>query len=198
MRPWKSSPSHVRNRPRECSHCETAAKDKGVTKLITKWHARLNPNLPRVGVWDNTLMLTPREPFARVAQALGKTGKPVDLVCGLTPNGVEETELQWRIGQFPQVRLTPARLECNTEQELPRSFDCLHRRATSSRTGRNTAPRPWSTEQKPQQKPENEFGACGLRASKDVVWFTPHDWEDRLPYVNHATGWTAGDLASLR
>jgi hypothetical protein len=40
--------------PRECSHCETAAKGKGVTKLIRKWQAKLNDELPRVEVWDNT------------------------------------------------------------------------------------------------------------------------------------------------
>lgn len=54
-------------------------------------------------MWDNILMLTPRQHFVRVAQALQETEKPVDLVCGLMANGVEETELHWRIGWLAGV-----------------------------------------------------------------------------------------------
>ena len=32
----------------------------------------------------------------------------------------------------------------------------------------------------------------------EVVPFTPHDWEDRQPYVNRETGWTADDLRLIR
>ena len=111
--------------PRECSHCETAAKGKGVTRLLRKWRAQLNPKLPQVEVWDNTLMLTPRDHFVDVARVLREAGKPVDLVCGLTPNGVEEAELNWRVELLAGIRLMPTRLECNMEQELPRFLRLL-------------------------------------------------------------------------
>ena len=106
--------------PRECSHCESAAQGKGVTKLITKWRSQLNPELSRVEVWDNTLMLTPRAHFRGVADELREIWKPVDFVCGLAPGGVEEAELYWRINRLSRVRLLPARLECNQMEDLPR------------------------------------------------------------------------------
>jgi hypothetical protein len=184
--------------PRECSHCETAAKGKGVTKLITKWRAQLIATLPRVEVWDNTLMLTPREHFTGVAQSLEAIEKPVDLVCGLTPNGVEETELQWRIGQLAGVRLMPARLECNMEHDLPRFFRLLAR--TRSVFGTRTDYRAFAVvngTESPAKAREriSRMRSEGVRV--DVVCFTPHDWEQRQPYVNREAGWTADDLASL-
>src|SRR5262249_12978752 len=111
--------------PRECSHCETAARGKGITRLITTWRSQLNSDLSRIEVWDNTLMLTPREHFNEVAYHLSKTEKPVDFVCGLAPGGVEETELQRRISQLSEVQVSPARLECNLMDDLPRFFRLL-------------------------------------------------------------------------
>ncbi len=111
--------------PRECDHCETAARGKGVTRLVDNWHRQLNPRLPRVEVWDNTLMLTPREHFAKVTQVLGDAGKPVDLVCGIMPGGVNERELSWRISQLSDVRLSAIRLECNVVHDLPRFLQAV-------------------------------------------------------------------------
>jgi hypothetical protein len=31
----------------------------------------------------------------------------------------------------------------------------------------------------------------------DVVPFTPHDWEDRRPYVNREMGWRAENIFSI-
>lgn len=185
--------------PRECSHCETAVRGKGVTKLITNWGAHLNAQLPRVEVWDNTLMLTPRGHFVRVAQTLQETEKPVDLVCGLMPNGVEETELHWRIGQLAGVQLLPARLECNVEDELPRFFRLLSR--TRSVFGENTEYRAFAVVNGTEPPLKARERIERLRAEGvqvDVVCFTPHNWEHRRPYVNHAAGWTADDLAAIR
>ena len=64
--------------------------------------------------------VTPRVHFRGVADELREIGKPVDFVCGLAPGGVEEAELYWRISQLSEVRLLPARLECNLTVALPR------------------------------------------------------------------------------
>jgi hypothetical protein len=184
--------------PRECSHCETAAKGKGVTKLITKWRAQLSRELPRVEVWDNTLMLTPREHFVSVVQELAGSGKPVDLVCGLTPNGIEETELHWRISQLDRVQLMPARLECNAEDELPRFFRLLAQ--TRSVFGDRTEYRAFAIVNgtEPPVKARERIRRMRAKGVQvDVVRFTPHDWEDRQPYVNRETGWMAHDLSSI-
>ena len=106
--------------PRDFSHCETAVRGRGVTKLLTRWHSQLNLDLPRVEVWDNTPMLTPRPHFTGVARWLSEIGKPADFVCGITPAGVEERELRWRINQRANVRLQLARLECNRVEDLAR------------------------------------------------------------------------------
>jgi hypothetical protein len=185
--------------PRECSHCERTAKGKGVTKLIRNWRAHLNAELPRIEVWDNTLMLTPREHYMRVAQALQETKKPVDLVCRLTPNGVEETELHWRFGQLAGVQLTPARLECNVEDDFPR-FSRLLARAHCV-FGKKTEYRAFAVvngTESPLKAREriDRLRAAGVQV--DVVCFTPHDWEHRGPYVNHEAGWTADELAAVR
>ena len=176
----------------------TKATVKGVTKLITSWRAHLSAKLPRVEVWDNTLMLTPREHFVRVAQVLAETEKPVDLVCGLMPSGVEETELHWRIGQLAGVQLRPARLECNVEDELPRFFRLLAR--TRDVFGEKTEYRAFAVVNGTESPLKASARIDRLRAEGvqvDVVRFTPHDWEHRRPYVNHAAGWTADDLAAV-
>ncbi len=144
-------------------------------------------------------MLTPREHFVRVAQALEEAEKPVDLVCGLMPNGVEETELHWRIAQLAGVRLVPARLECNGEDELPRFFRLLSR--TRSVFGENTQYRAFAVVNGTEPPLKARERVDRLRAEGvqvDVVCFTPHNWEHRRPYVNHAAGWTADDLAAVR
>ena len=181
--------------PREYSHCETAAAGKGVTRLITNWRVQLNPKLPRVEVWDNTLMLTPRYHFVRVAQALGDTEKPVDLVCGLTPNGVEETELHWRIRQLARVRLTPARLECNTEQELNRFCRLLaHTRSVFTNTTEYRAFAVVNGTEGPAKAKERIQRMQAEGVEVDVVRYTPHHWEHRQTYVNREMGWTDEDL----
>jgi hypothetical protein len=185
--------------PRECTHCETAAKGKGVTRLITNWRVQLNPKLPRVEVWDNTLMLTPREHFMRVAQAFGEAEKPVDLVCGLAPNGVEEAELCWRIGQLACVNLRPVRLECNKEEELPRFYRLLAyaRRIFRGRTEYRAFAVVNGAEAPPKARERiQHMRSQGVEV--DVVRYTPHDWEDRRPFVNRETGWTTDDLTSLQ
>jgi hypothetical protein len=110
--------------PRECSHCESAARGKGITKLIAKWRSQLNPEFSRIEVWDNTLMLTPRIHFRGVTDELREIGKPVNFVCGFAPGGVEETELYGRIKQLSGVRLVPARLECSLMEDCRGSPGC--------------------------------------------------------------------------
>jgi hypothetical protein len=184
--------------PRECTHCETATKGKGVARLIARWHTQLNPKLPRVEVWDNTLMLTPRGHFTQVSHVLSKAGKPVDLVCGLTPNGIDEAELRWRIGQFSQVWLTAARLECNSGPELPRFFRLLeHTRSTFHDRTQYRAYAVVNGEENPARARERIQRMRAEGVEVDVVRFTPHDWENRQPYVNRETGWTENNLASI-
>jgi hypothetical protein len=36
--------------PRECSHCESGQKGKGIARLIGNWQAHLDYNLPRIEV----------------------------------------------------------------------------------------------------------------------------------------------------
>jgi len=185
--------------PRECSHCETAARGKGVTRIIANWRIQLNSKLPRIEVWDNTLMLTPREHLVRVGQALSATEKPVDLVCGLTPNGVEEAELRWRIGQLAWVRLAPARLECNMEEELPR----FHRLLAHTRSifGDNTKYRAFAVVNGAEAPAKASERIQRMRAEGvevDIVPYTPHYWEERGTYANRESGWTTDDLASFQ
>jgi hypothetical protein len=185
--------------PRECSHCEAAAIGKGITRLIKNWHAQLNRKLPRVEVWDNTLMLTPRDHFGRVIQALGEAGKPVDLVCGMAPKGVEETELRWRILQMASVDLSPARLECNTEQELERFRRLLaHARSVFRDYTEYRAFAVINGTELPgkARKRIQRMRAEGVEV--DIVRYTPHDWDRREPYVNHEMGWTHEDLTSFQ
>jgi hypothetical protein len=184
--------------PRECGHCETAAKGKGVTKLITRWYAQLNPALSRVEVWDNTLMLTPREHYSRVAERLKTLDKPVDFVCGLTPGGVDEAELHWRINELAGVKLLPTRLECNQVEDLPRFSRLLA--YTRSVFGDRTSYRSFAvvnSTESPSKARERitQMEAEGVEV--DVVCFTPHDWERSQPYVNSGAGWTTTAIESF-
>lgn len=184
--------------PRECSHCATAFKGKGVTRLIRNWRLHLNADLPRVEVWDNTLMLTPREHFTAVAQVLEQSQKPVDLVCGLVPNGVEETELFWRIDQLAGVQLRPARLECNKKDELPRFFRLLAR--ARNVFGDRPEYRAFAVINGSESPVDARTRIDRLRAEGvqvELVCFTPHDWEHRRRFVNHAAGWAAEDLLTI-
>jgi hypothetical protein len=184
--------------PRECTHCETAAQGKGVTKLITKWHSQLNPGLSRIEVWDNTLMLTPRGHFSNVADKLREIAKPVDFVCGLAPGGVEETELRWRINLLSGVPLLPARLECNLLKDFPRFSRLLAH--TRSVFGDKTRYRSFAVVNG-SEDPANAKERIGRMEAEgvevDVVCFTPHDWEQPRFYVNGDTGWTLTDVATF-
>jgi hypothetical protein len=184
--------------PRECSHCETAAQGKGVTRLITKWRSQLNLKLSRVEVWDNTLMLTPREHFLGVAKRIKEIDKPVDFVCGLTPGGVEETELRWRIGQLAEVHLLPARLECNRVDDFPRFCRLLS--YSRSVLGNKTRYRSFAVvngTEDPLSATERIRRMEAEGVEVDVVCFTPHDWEGPQPYVNRSAGWTSADIESF-
>jgi hypothetical protein len=185
--------------PRECSHCETAARIKGATKLITKWHEHLNPHLPRVEVWDNTLFLTPRDHFRDVTQRLGDIDKPVDFVCGITPSGVDETELYWRLEQLAQVRVIPARLECNCVEDLPRFFRLLKHARTVLSPG--TCFRAFAVVNGTEDPAIAETRINQMRAEIidiDIICFAPHNWQKSRPYVNKATGWSLANIERLQ
>jgi hypothetical protein len=184
--------------PRECSHCEAAVRGKRVTKLITKWQCQLNPGLPRVEVWDNTLMLTPREHFRSVAKRLSEIQKPVDFVCGLAPGGVEEAELFWRISHLSEIQLQPARLECNQIEDLPRFFRLLaHSRSIFDDTTRYRAFAVVNGAENPQNANERIRRMQAQGMAVDVVWFTPHDWESLQPYLNRRHGWTSEEIGRI-
>lgn len=177
--------------PRECAHCETGVRGKGVTKLIGKWREHLRPHLPRIEVWDNTLFLTPRDHFCNVAEKLAESEKPVDFVCGIAPGGVEEAELYWRLEQLAQVRVSPARLECNSVEDLPR-FTRLLRHARSV-LNRDTQFRAFAVVNGTEDPLTAQSRIDKMRAKNidiDIVCFTPHNWHRSGPYVNKATGWT--------
>ena len=185
--------------PRECTHCETATRGKGVTKLIRKWHDHLQAQLPRIEVWDNTLPLTSREHFCDVAKRLGETEKLVDIVCGIAPGGVDEAELHWRIDRLTPVQLAPARLECNLLEDLPRFFRLLgHARAAFGNSVRFRAFAVVNGTESPQaaQSRIDQMAAEGIEI--DPVCFTPHNWHGSQPYVNKATGWTLMDIERFR
>jgi hypothetical protein len=185
--------------PRECAHCETGARGKRVTKLIPKWHEHLQAQLPRIEVWDNTFALTSRDHFCDVAKRLGETGKPVDIVCGITPGGVDEAELHWRIDRLTPVQLAPARLECNSLEDLPRFFRLLrHARAAFGNNVRLRAFAVVNGTENPQtaQSRIDQMVAEGIEI--DPICFTPDNWHGSQPYVNKATGWTLMDIERFR
>jgi hypothetical protein len=185
--------------PRECTHCETGARGKRVTKLIPKWHEHLQAQLPRIEVWDNTLALTSRDHFCDVAKRLSETGKPVDIVCGITPGGVDEAELHWRIDRLTPVQLAPARLECNSLEDLPRFFRLLrHARSAFGNSARLRAFAVVNGTENPQtaQSRIDQMVAEGIEI--DPICFTPHNWHGSQPYVNKATGWTLMDTERFR
>jgi len=185
--------------PRECSHCETAARGKGVTKLVSNWPSQLNPVLPRVELWDNTVMLTPREHFSSVARQLGATEKPVDFVCGLAPGGVEEAELRWRISQLADVRVLPARLECNLTEDLPRFRRLLaHTRSVFGDSSRYRAFAVINGWENPLEARDRVRQMEATGVDVDVVCYTPHDWEESKPYINTDMGWTQADVESFK
>lgn len=184
--------------PRECGHCSAAARGKGVTKLVPGWARQLDRALSRVEVWDNTLMLTPRTHFAEVAARLRESGKPVDLVCGLAPGGVDEPELGWRISTLAGVRLVPVRLECNRLEDLPRFRRLLLQARAAFGTGAEYRAFAVVNGSEPPEAADERIDA--LRAegvTVDCVRYTPHDWEQPEPYVNRAAGWSAESLAAF-
>ena len=185
--------------PRECSHCDAAWRRKGVSRIVTNWTSHIEPRLPRIEVWDNTLMLTERQHFESVADVLTASGKPVDFVCGLTPDGVQEPELKWRLKRMRDVRVAPVRLECNRTADLDR----FHRMMSiASQFFAGSA----------------EFRAFALInavESPDIAWsrlermeaagavvepvvYTPHDWLTTEPYVFRASGWSVRHIQSFR
>jgi len=109
--------------PRACSHCKMpkGAATLPPIRLVSSFAHHLDHRHSSVAIWDNTLMLTPREHFSRVAHTLGEFGRPVDVSCGLMPGGVDEDELHWRIATLAEnVQLEVARMECNDTSELER------------------------------------------------------------------------------
>ena len=91
-------------------------------RLVSRFAEHIDPHHTSVAIWDNTLMLTPREHFSRVTRTLAERGLPVDIACGLMPGGVAEDELQWRISTLADdgVHLKLARMECNASTEFDR------------------------------------------------------------------------------
>lgn len=183
--------------PRECGHCETAARGKGIARLNQNWPLQLNLGLPRVEVWDNTLMLTPREHFCGVTLRLRETAKPVDFVCGISPSGVEETELHWRIEQMSGIPMNHVRLECNQMDEMPRFVRLLDHVQTIF--GKDPLYRSFAVVNgveapKTAMQRISTLKAAGIKV--DVISFTPHDWESSNVYVNSRRGWTRTDIES--
>src|SRR5262249_19232549 len=122
----------------------------------------------------------------------------VDFVCGLAPGGVEETELQRRISQLSEVQVSPARLECNLMDDLPRFFRLLaHLRSVFGEKTRYRSFAVVSGTEDPLTARERIRRMEAAGVDVDVVCFTPHDWEKAQSYVNDATGWTAADVESL-
>jgi hypothetical protein len=181
--------------PRECSHCDASWRKKGLSRLITAWPTHLHARLPRVEVWDNTLMLTPRAHYEEVADTLARFGRPVDMVCGIAPGGIEEDELCWRLHRLRDVRLTPVRLECNTTPDLDRFRRLL---AVARRTFPE-APNfrafavinTWEGPVEAWRRLEH-VEAEGVQV--DPISFTPHDWLRVDPYISAVAGWTLADL----
>lgn len=184
--------------PRECGHCSAARQGKGITKLIPEWHEHLDLALPRIEVWDNTLMLTPREHFSEVAELLREAGKPVDLVCGLAPGGVDEAELRWRMMQLAGVPLAPVRLECNQFADLPRFRRLLeHARTVFGAGAQYRAFAVVNGSESPDAACMRVAALRSTGVTVDLVRYTPHDWEEGESYVNRAAGWSPESLLKV-
>jgi hypothetical protein len=185
--------------PRECSHCDAAWRRSGVSRVIADWPSHVDPRLPRIEVWDNTLMLTPRQHFAGVADRLEALGKPVDFVCGLTPAGVPEAELEWRLQRLRGVAVSPIRLECNQASDFKRFHRMLaivHKsfarttgiRAFALVNAIETPDLAW--------KRLERIEATGVAV--DLVVFTPHDWLSRDPFVFASSGWSTEHIDAFQ
>jgi len=93
-------------------------------------------------------------------------------------------------------RVGANRLECNTLADLPR-FERLLRYAKAVHA--DSALRAFALVnalEPPLISLERIQRMMDLGVAVDVVSHTPHDWEDRRPYVNRGAGWTAGSLAA--
>lgn len=184
--------------PRECSHCDASWRGKGVTRLIASWQEHLDPRMPRVEVWDNTLMLTPRTHYEKLANELADFKRPVDFVCGIATGGVPEEELAWRINKLRGVRLCPARLECNRIQELDRLRRLLavtQRALPDSEDFRAFAVINGSEGPVEAWRRLEGIEAAGVKP--ELIVFTPHEWLRAEPYVHTPAGWSLGDLKSF-
>eukprot|EP00966_Prymnesium_polylepis_P005386 123856-Prymnesium_polylepis.1 len=165
-------------------------------RLISSFEQHLDQNHSEVALWDNTLMLTPREHFVRVARALAAHGRPVDVACGLMPGGVAEEELRWRILTLADgVRLRLARLECNASGEFERFMRMLA--LVRAHDGFADAVQVFAvvnTTEPPDvawaRLERLESSGCQV----EVVYFTPHSWFEERPFINALYGWTAADL----
>ena len=185
--------------PRECAHCDASRRKKGVARIVASWSNHLHPSLPRVEVWDNTLMLTPRDHYEKVANTLRLFERSVDFVCGIAPGGVPEEELLWRIGCLRGVRLSPVRLECNVTSDLDRFHrllssaqktfpECLDLRAFAVINGYENPSEAWKRLEK--------IEATGLKV--EPILFTPHEWFRTETYVHTVTGWTIQDIKAFQ
>lgn len=181
--------------PRECEHCDAFQKKKGLPRLIHSWDSHLDSSHQRVEVWDNTLMLTPREHYNQVTDTLLRFERPVDFVCGIAPGGIDIEELEWRIERLRGISLSQARLECNTTSDFDRFYRCFH-----------TAEKTFGTEanfsvfavingtESPHQAWQRLEKLDSLGVKINPIVFTPHEWLCSDLFVNQATGWTAEDL----
>ena len=190
--------------PRACDHCKMPKGTDSLPpiRLVSSFAQHLDPSHTEVAIWDNTIMLTPRWHFSRVASALADFGRPVDIACGLMPAGVDEDELQWRVATLAEhgVRLTIARMECNATSDLGR----FHRMLAHVR-GHEDSPlvaeasvrcfAVINTQEAPDvawKRLEDLEATGGVHV--EVVYFTPHNWFHERPFVNTAFGWSVSEL----
>ena len=185
--------------PRACAHCRMPKGSDATprVRLVSSFAQHIEPRHSSVAVWDNTLMLTPREHFLRLTRALADHGAPVDVACGLMPGGVAEDELRWRIAALSDgVRLQVARLECNAAGEIDRfrRMLALVRRAGESFAERVQVFAVVNANEPPVVAWERLELLHETGAQVEVVYFTPHNWYEARPFVNTAHGWRAADL----
>jgi hypothetical protein len=185
--------------PRACAHCRMP-KGAGALppiRLISAFAEHLEPRHESVAVWDNTLMLTPRDHFERVSATLGAHGKPVDLSCGLMPAGVAEDELMWRYDALARHGVAMAqrlRLECNHTDELGRFARMLAAVRACGLAHDVECFAVVNASEPPDAATRRLEAIAGMGVHVEVVYFTPHDWFDERPFVNTPCGWTATAL----
>lgn len=181
--------------PRECAHCDASWQRKRVTRLIDAWPKHLDIRLPRVEVWDNTLMLTPRGHYERLADTLVAFERPVDMVCGITPAGVPNQELIWRIERLQGLHLAPLRLECNVIQDLDRLrklWSVAQKTFSDATDVRAFAVINGDEGPLEASRRLEQIEAEGLQV--DPIVFTPHDWLSSETYIHKVRGWTKSDI----